>query len=68
MSNKLCVGLQYCDATVADYDEIVKSAKCRCIKCFGAKSNVCDLCVKDILLGMTYQKAICIKCRFYNGK
>ena len=58
MADKKCV-LRYCGATVADYDEKVKT--CPCLNCFGTKKEICD--ISDFL-----QEAMCKKCRCYNGR
>ena len=67
MSDIKC-GLRYCNATVADYDYIINELKCRCMKCFGDKSNTCSWCKKLLENGIDLQQRKCMGCKFYNGR
>jgi len=65
MADKKC-GLRYCDATVANYNEIKNILKCKCITCLGEKCDECDLYKKSQELQTDLQKQMCSKCKFSN--
>ena len=67
MAEEKC-GLKYCGATVADYDYAVDVLKCPCLKCFGTKSETCNICKQLTKLHADAQKMMCSRCQFYNGR
>ena len=60
--------MSYCKATVGDFNEIINEIKCRCMMCFGEKTDTCDIYKKSARMGIDLQYKMCSKCKFFNGK
>jgi hypothetical protein len=73
MANELNC-LQFCNATVADYGEMVNNTngvRCPCLNCFGLKPSSCDTVQLSAELQIELQhlqRIRCSKCKHYNGK
>ena len=65
MADRKC-GLKYCDATVADYREKLKT--CPCLKCLGDECDACDMYRNLVNWGIDAQRQMCQKCSCYNGR
>lgn len=68
MADNKCGSINYCNATVADYNYAVNVLKCPCLKCFGANAKTCAICKKSAEFHADFQKLMCDKCQFGNRR
>lgn len=67
MSEKKC-GLFYCAATVGDIAAMRKNDRCKCIDCHGENLDKCEFYKIRVKTGRDLQRAVCMRCAYYNGK